>query len=126
MESQKLKIYQNRLLVADLIFGVLKNKITVSDALNSFPKDKNDINVKCAFDALLHREADEDLRNEESDYKDVQDEFLYNLANILRNNEELPRNIISEYIKYHQDDLISPKNKKIRDFIRYIKRMINF
>ena len=80
MESQKLKIYQNRLIVADLIFNVLKGKISVSEALGSFPNDENDINIKCAFDALLHREADEDLRNKIEDYKEIQDKFLYDLS----------------------------------------------
>ena len=62
MESEKLKIYKNRLFVSDLIFDVLTDKITVLEALSRFPKDNNDINIKCAFDALAHREADEDMR----------------------------------------------------------------
>ena len=126
MESQKLKIFQNRLLVADLIIDVLKNKKTVLEALSSFPTDRDDINLKCAFDALVHREADEDLREKTPDYKEVQDKFLLDLAEILKNNEQLPQNIISEYLKYHQDDLISKKSSKFKDFIQYIKRMVNF
>ena len=55
MESQKLKIYQNRLFVSDLIMDVICDKITVSNALSKFPKERDDINLKCAFDALMHR-----------------------------------------------------------------------
>ena len=58
MESEKLKIYQNRLLVSDLIIDVLTDKKTVQQAISLFPKEKNDINLKCAFDALMYREAD--------------------------------------------------------------------
>ena len=96
MESEKLKIYENRLITAKLIIEVLKGKITVSKALSSFPKEKNDINIKCAFDALVHREADEELRAKIKDYAEVQDEFLYSIANILRQNERLPQNIIEQ------------------------------
>ena len=67
MESEKLKIYENRILVANLIIDVLLNRKTVEKALVAFPKDKNDIDIKCAFDALLHREADEDLRKKLSE-----------------------------------------------------------
>ena len=62
MESVGLKIYENRLIVAALIEDVLAGKKTVNEALSLFPHENNDINIKCAFDALMHREADEDLR----------------------------------------------------------------
>ena len=88
MESERLKVYQNRLLVGKLIIEVLKGKISVSKALSMFPKEKNDINIKCAFDALMHREADEDLRTKVQGYGEVQDEFLYDLAQILKNDEK--------------------------------------
>lgn len=125
MESEALKIYQNRLKVASLIEDVILNKISIQDALSAFPKDKNDINIKCAFDALMHREADEDLRKTVSDYKEVQDEFLMNLSYILKENQELPKNIIEQYLKYHNDDLISSNENNIKNTINKIKRMIN-
>ncbi len=126
MESEKLKIFENRLLVAKLIIEVLKNKMTVSQALSNFPKEKNDINIKCAFDALIHREADEDLRSKISDYAQIQDEFLYDLANILRNNERLPQNIIEQYQKYHSENLMGEWDKPIKSIMKNFKRMINF
>ena len=126
MESEQLKIYQNRLLVSDLIYDVLKDKITVNQALSSFPKEKNDITIKCAFDALMHREADEDYRAKVKDYALVQDEFLADLAQILKNNEPLPKNIIIQYQKYHSENLMGEWDKPLKSILKNFKRMINF
>lgn len=126
MESEKLKIYKNRLLVSDLIIEVLTNKKTVLQALESFPKEKDDINIKCAFDALMHREADEDLRAKTLDYAQVQDDFLYDLAMILKDNENLPKNIIEQYQKFHKDNLIGEWDKPLKSILKNFKRMINF
>jgi len=126
MESKKLKIYQNRLFVSELIFNVLRGKISVQQALNLFPKEKDDINLKCAFDALMHREADEDLRNKDVDYAQVQDEFLADIASILKENERLPENIIQKYVEYHGDNLIGEWDKPLKSILKNFRRMINF
>ena len=126
MESQHLKIYENRLFVASLIEDVLSEKISVLDALSKFPKDKNDINIKCAFDALMHREADEDLRRKIRDYAITQDEFLEDLAYILKENQKLPKNIVDEYLKYHNEDLVGENLTFIKSVLKNFKRMINF
>lgn len=126
MESEKLKIYQNRLLVSDLILKVLSDKINVAQALSAFPKEKNDINIKCAFDALVYREADEDLRKKVRNYADVQDEMLFNIAQILKENEKLPQNIIEQYQKYHSENLMGEWDKPLKSILKNFKRMINF
>ncbi len=126
MESVGLKIYENRLIVAALIEDVLAGKKTVNEALSLFPHENNDINIKCAFDALMHREADEDLRAKIPDYKETQDEFLMEIASILKENQKLPKNIISQYLKYHSDNLISDNIKNFKDILKQVKRMINF
>lgn len=124
--------YREKLLISDLIFDVLTDKKTVKEALSSFPHDNSDIEIKCAFDALMHREADEDLRSRLSDYAQIQDELLETIANTFKKNEKLPANIISQYLEFHNDNLISSDvNKKdFRSVIGYIinviKRMINF
>lgn len=126
MESEALKIYNNRLLVSDLIFDVLTSKKTVSEALTLFPDDKNDINIKCAFDALMHREADEDIRKSTAGYKELQDDLLETIANILKENNTLPKNIVERYLKYHGDDIIYKKQKSIlKDILQNLKRKIN-
>ena len=126
MESEKLKIYQNRLLVSDLIYDVLVDKKTVQDAVSLFPKDKNDINIKCAFDALIYREADEEIRKKNSDYAQMQDEYLELIAKTLKENEALPKNVIARYLKYNNDDILAGNEKTFRQKLNKLKRMINF
>ncbi|MBR2069503.1 MAG: hypothetical protein IJ877_07065 [Candidatus Gastranaerophilales bacterium] len=113
-------------LIANLITDVLSSKINAKEALDKFPKNNQDINIKCAFDALMHYEADEDLRKNVQDYALVQDEYLENIAQILKKNKQLPQNIINEYLKYHKDNILAYNKKGFRGFIEYIKRMINF
>ena len=110
---------------ADIIIDVLSEKISVSEGLSLFPKS-DDINVKCAFDALAHREADEDLRAQESDYAYVQDDYLLDMAKTLKKGETLPLNIIAEYLKFHEDNLIAPSGKNFKTIFQKLKRMINF
>jgi len=126
MESEKLKIYQNRLNVSDLIYDVLVDKKTVQDAVSLFPKDKNDINIKCAFDALIYREADEEIRKKNSDYAQMQDEYLELIAKTLKENETLPKNVIARYLKYNNDDILAGNEKTFRQKLNKLKRMINF
>ena len=126
MKSLNLKKYENRLLVSNLIRDVVLDKISVHQALLLFPKDNNDINIKCVFDALVHREADEDLRDKIDGYKEIQDEFLLNLADILEDNQSLPKNIIEEYLKFHQDNLIPDKTENFKNVLKKLKRNISF
>ncbi len=124
--NEEIKIYRNRLIVSDLIFDVLSDKKTVSQALSLFPKDKNDINLKCAFDALMYREADEDLRKKVQDYALVQDEFLSDIAFILKENRPMPLNIIEQYQKYNKSDLIPDEKEDLKTVFKKIIKMINF
>ena len=126
MESEKLKIYQNRLLVSDLIIDVLTDKKTVQQAISLFPKEKNDINLKCAFDALMYREADEDIRAKYKDYAYLQDDYLELIARTLKDNEQLPKNVISRYLKYNSENLLPDEDKTLKQKLKKLKRMINF
>jgi len=113
-------------LVADLIIDVITSKLTLQEALKKFPNDNSDINLKCAFDALIHYEADEDLRKKIPDYALVQDEYLANIAQALKQKHNIPSNIVARYYEYHKDNIIAGNKKGFRGFIDYIKRMINF
>ena len=126
MESEKLKIYQNRLLVSDLIIDVLTDKKTVQQAISLFPKEKIDINLKCAFDALMYREADEDIRAQYKDYASLQDDYLELIARTLKDNEQLPKNVISRYLKYNGENLLPDEDKTLKQKLKKLKRMINF
>ena len=113
-------------LASNLILDVLLSKKTTSQALSEFPKNNHDINLKCAFDALVHYEADEDIRQKSADYVQIQDEYLEFIARTLARKEPLPQNVISRYYKYHKDNLISGSDKGFKSFMNYVKRMINF
>ena len=119
-------IKKNREYVADLINKVLKNEISVLQAVSDFPKEKDDISIKCAFDALMHREADEDQRAKIEGYSEIQDKFLSDIAKILSKNNPLPKNIILQYYKFHKDDLISDDKFDFSSFLKKVKRIINF
>ncbi len=126
MEYDNQKTNKNRLIVSKLITDVLSNKKTVSEALSLFPKDKNDVDLKCAFDALVHREADEDLRKKIADYSLMQDSYLNDIAKFLKENQRLPKNIVNQYLKYHPDNILGENPKDIKNIIKGIKRIINF
>lgn len=117
----------DKVVVSELIFDVLAEKKTVLQALSLFPKNTQDINIKCAFDALVHREADEDLRKKVKGYALVQDEYLLDIAEILKKNRDLPKNIIAKYLKFHKDNLLGGDGRmSIKNILKNIKRMINF
>lgn len=110
--------------VSDLIFAVLTEKITVLDALKVFPKNLSDPTLNAAFHALVHFEADEELRSKDAEYKNEQDLYLQDIAEILAQGDALPCNIIDEYNQYHKDSLIYPNIDKKTVFKR-LKKMIN-
>ena len=112
--------------VSELIYKVLTSDLSVSEALVKFPLSiDKDINLKCAFDALMHYEADEDLRKDK-DYAKMQDDYMEFIAATLFKHESLPVDIVKRYYKYHKDNLLFGNKKGFRGFIEYIKRIINF
>ncbi len=113
-------------MVSKLIIDVISSKISVQEALASFPKDNSDVNLKCAFDALMHYEADEDIRKKYADYSELQDEYLEYISSVLAQGQTIPSNIVSRYYNYHQDNMNFGKEKGFKGFINYIKRVINF
>lgn len=90
----------NRQKTADLIIGVLTGQILVREALLKFPST-TDKSVECAWHALVHLEADEDIRARDAEYKEAQDEYLMFLADTLMAGKDLPANILKEYKTWH-------------------------
>ena len=115
---------KDRKAVSELIFDVLTQKISVLDALKQYPKNLSDPTLNAAFHALVHLEADEDLRKNDSLYKDEQDVYLEDIARILAKGDPLPCNVIEEYSKYYKESLIYPNIDKKSVFQR-LKKMIN-
>ena len=115
--------YEERLIASELVRKALIGYIPVREALLNFPPDTKDKSVQAAFHALVHLEADEDLRKRDLAYKEVQDEYLEMISQILESGEDLPDNIIKNYEKYYKEPNIPhAKNAagNIRSFLRYL------
>lgn len=118
------KDYQNeRGMVSRLILNVLCGYSSVKEALLKFPKDVDDASIITAWHALSHYEADEELRIKDNDYKEVQNDFLEFVAFSLRDNKDLPLNIINSYKEYYKDMPIADNSTfkgKLHKFFRFL------
>ena len=110
--------------VSLLIFSVLSGESTVLSVLKKFPKNIPDDSVNVCFHILVHYEADEDLRKNDNLYREEQDDFLLQTAEILQNGDALPINIINEYNAYYKETLIYPEINK-KTIIERLKKFIN-
>lgn len=115
------KITQDRMFVSKLILQVLAEKISVQKAISNFPAT-NDPSLQASWHAIMHYEADEDVRKYDMDFSQTQDETLEVIAFTLQAGKPLPQNIINEYNKYH-DKAVLPKKTGIKSFF---ERLIRF
>lgn len=112
----------NRRFVGRLIFAVLTERKTVREAISLFP-DTKDKNIECAYHALVHYEADEDLRYRDFEYREEQDDYLEFIAQTLVEGKELPKNIVADYEKfYHGVSRVWAGGIKgfFKEFLRFI------
>lgn len=100
----------DRKTVADLLRRVRLGYCSVRDALMLYPKDTTDESLIAAYHALIHYEADEDIRRRDSLYKEEQDDYIEFLSYLLDRGEDLPENIIANYKKYYESAPILHKN----------------
>ena len=91
----------DRKFVGRLIFEVLTERKNVREAIKLFPKT-NDKNIECAYHALVHFSADEEMRYADIEYREAQDDYLEFLAQTLSEGKALPKNIIDEYKPYYK------------------------
>ncbi len=91
----------NRKFVGRLIFEVLTERKNVREAIKLFP-DSKDKNIECAYHALVHYSADEEMRYKDIEYREAQDDYLEFLAQTLSEGKPLPKNIIDEYKPYYK------------------------
>lgn len=91
----------DRKYVGRLIISVLTEQRNVREAIKLFP-ESTDKNIECAYHALVHYAADEDLRYRDIEYRDAQDDYLESIAQTLSMGKPLPRNIIDEYKPYYK------------------------
>lgn len=102
--------FEDRVLVSELIRHVLIGRLVVREALLSFPPDCEDRSVQAAYHALVHLEADEDLRRRDALYKEEQDDYLEFLSHTLEKGEPLPDNIIKSYDKFYKSAPLPHEN----------------
>lgn len=108
-----------RIIVSELIRKVLVGELSVRDAVVMFPAGTNDKSIEAAFHALIHYEADEDLRRRDILYKEEQDDYLTLIFQTLEQGKELPKNIIKNYEKYYKVADIPMPNDFRSNIIRF-------
>lgn len=116
-------IEKSRIFVSELIRKVLVGELTVNKALPLFPSNTGDKSIEAAFHALIHYEADEDLRKRDIMYREEQDDYLTLIFQTLEQGQPLPDNIIRNYQKYYKSaDIPMPNDFKsnIVRFWRYL------
>ncbi len=114
---------ENRKFVGRLIYEVLTERRNVREAIKLFPETK-DANIECAYHALVHYEADEEMRYLDIEYREAQDDYLEFLAQTLSEGKYLPKNIIDEYKPYYKGTA-KLWREGLRGFWNEFKRFIN-
>jgi len=114
-----------RVLVSELIRKVLVGELSVKDALQMFPSDTEDKSIEAAFHALLHYEADEDIRRRDIMYREEQDDYLTMVFQTLEKGDSLPDNVIKNYEKYYKKADI-PKPDNFQSNLKRFWRFLNF
>lgn len=118
------EIISDRIKVARLLKLVRLGSISVREAMFAYPKDTEDESLIAAYHALIHYEADEDLRNRDSLYKEEQDDYIEFLSYILEREEDLPQNIIANYKQYYDSAPILHKNNP-QGFLKSFWKILN-
>jgi len=112
-----------RKLVGELVRQVLISRLCVREAIIQFPHDTEDKSIHAAYHALVHYEADEDLRSRDPVYREEQDDYLEYIAETLINGDDLSGNIIENYEKYYSSaNILHEKNTKgfFKSFFRFL------
>lgn len=113
----------DRKFVGRLIYAVLTQRKTVREAISLFPETK-DKNIECAYHALVHYEADEDLRYKDFEYREEQDDYLEFIAQTLVEGKDLPKNIIADYEEFYHGTA-RPWTSGLKGFVKEFLRFIN-
>ncbi len=114
---------KNRKYIGRLIYSVLAERKSVREALLLFPQS-SDKSIECAYHALVHLAADEDLRYKDFDYREEQNDYLEFIAQTLSAGKSLPRNIIADYEPFYKG--VSHKwQEGTKGFLKEFFRFIN-
>ena len=123
-KDQEIINIASRKRAGELIQLVLAKRMLTRQALLNFPKDAQDLSVRASWHALCYIEADEEMRIKDPDYALVQDEFLSKIATTLSLGEELPKEVIESYTKYHAFAQI-PHQKGFLGFLASLSTFLN-
>lgn len=115
---------EERKKTAALIRQVLTGKLCVREAINQFPHTIEDESIQASYHALVHYEADEDLRKRDLLYKEEQDSYLIMIAEILESGEDLPFNIINSYKEFYKSASI-PNGNDLKGRLKSFFKMLN-
>ena len=117
--------FQNdREYVASLLRLVRIGNLSVKDAMLKYPKDTKDESLIAAYHALIHYEADEDLRAKDELYKEEQDDYIEFLAYTLASGDDLPKNIIENYKNFY-DSAPVLHEKNVKGFFKGFWKNLN-
>jgi hypothetical protein len=118
------EIIRARKFVGKLLRAALIGRLTPSDAASRFPKDVEDKSITAAFHALMHFEADEDLRKQDLLYAQEQDEYIETISDMLMAGKPMPQNIVDEYEAFYPTSpLYRSENRE--NFFKRVLRLIN-
>ena len=117
-------VIENRKQVAELLRKVRLGTMHVKDALLMFPDVTDDKSIMASYHALVHYEADEDLRAKDDLYREEQDDYLEFISYIMDRGEDLPENIIKSYEEYYKSANI-PHTKDTKGFFESFFRFLN-
>lgn len=115
---------EDRKKVSELISRVLANSLCVREAILKFPKDVDDSTIRTAYHALVHFEADEDMRKSDLAYKEEQDDYLEFVAKVLQKGEALPKNVVKNYEKYYKN-IQTPRSNSMKGLMKSLCKFLN-
>ena len=103
----------DRQFVAGLLKLVRLGQLSVREAMLKYPKDTKDESLIASYHALIHYEADEDIRARDILFREEQDDYLEFIYTTLEKGEDLPQNIIDSYKEFYESaPILNEKNVK--------------
>jgi hypothetical protein len=103
----------DRLFVSELLRNVRLGQLSVREAMLQYPKDTKDESLIAAYHALIHYEADEDIRARDILFREEQDDYLEFIYTTLASGNDLPQNIIDSYKEFYDSaPILHEKNAK--------------
>ena len=122
-DKKKLLARKEREATGKILFSLISGVLTSFEATKYFPKNSEDISVKIAWHALLHFDADEEIRLKDADFAQEQLNYLESLAKILSEGNELPHNMLQDYEALYMTTVMPKRYDfwgKLKAFFRFI------